>query len=100
MNASGPHLGRQRCDRSVLPRIHYDTGFLWPELIMALDDDDDDYHAEPHVLPRLDGKRLDGLTLTSWRESRSATWDVTITTITVDESYLSIKSTAETAAQR
>ena len=33
---------------------------------------------EPHGLIRSDGKRPDGLTLTPWREGRSATWDLSL----------------------
>src|SRR5664279_2698170 len=59
---------------------------------------------EPQGLLRSDGKRPDGLTLTPWREGRSATWDVTVTH-TAAASYLGITSSnaaaaAEAAARR
>jgi len=57
---------------------------------------------EPQGHLRADGKRPDGLTLTSWKDGRCATWDVTVTD-TVAASYLSATcagSAAETAAKR
>ena len=52
----------------------------------------------------MDGKRPDGLTSIPWREGRSATWDVTVTS-TVAASYVTMNSVcaasaAEAAAQR
>jgi len=59
---------------------------------------------EPQGLLRADGKRPDGLTLTTWKEGRCATWDVTVTD-TVAASYLSATSAcagsaADAAAKR
>jgi len=46
---------------------------------------------EPVGLPRLDGKRPDGLTLTPWQRGKSLMWDVTAVS-TLADSYLHASS--------
>jgi len=48
-------------------------------------------------LTRSDGKRPDGLTSITWREGRSATWDVTVTN-TIAASYLAMSSVRAASA--
>jgi len=81
-------------------RHHFINDLIWRALSKA------GYPSikEPHGLLRSDGKRPDGLTLTPWREGRSATWVVTVTH-TVATSYLGLTSecaaaAAEAAAKR
>ena len=52
-----------------------------------------------HGLTRLYGKHPDGLTLISWREGRSATWDVTVANSHLSASSTFAASAAESVAQ-
>ena len=52
---------------------------------------------EPSSLSRMDGKRPDSLTLTSWKEGKSLIWDVTVAN-TVCQSYVNQCSTNPGAA--
>ena len=53
---------------------------------------------EPPGLPRIDGKRPDGLTLIPWQRGKSLTWDVTVTN-TVADSYLHLTSAKADSAE-
>ena len=81
-------------------RHHYVNDLIWRSLTRA----GIPSVKEPQGLTRSDGKRPDGLTSIPWREGRSATWDVTVTS-TVAASYVTMNSVcaasaAEAAAQR
>jgi len=46
---------------------------------------------EPNGLTRLDGKRLDGITLSPWQCGKPITWDVTVVS-TLAQSYFHVSS--------
>ena len=56
-------------------------------------------YKEPQDLSRSDGKRLDGLTLTPWREDHCLIWDMTVADTTATSYLPSTAITAGSAAE-